>query len=59
VAGSNANALEVRVAELLVSMKVWPKELPTAAVAGADATARAFDDAYDEHSRRIARLYAR
>lgn len=52
-----ANALKVRSAEILLQKGITPKALPSPLVVGSEASAIAFDDAYDEHARRIARLY--
>ncbi len=52
-----ANALKVRTAELLLEAGVVPSVLPSAAVVGTDASAAAFELAYREHARRVARLY--
>ena len=52
-----ANALKVRVAELLLERGVVPKVLPSPLIVGADASAAAFEAAYDDHARRVARLY--
>ena len=51
------NALKVRVAEMLLSKGITPKALPSALIVGPEASAAAFDDAYDEHARRVAPLY--
>ena len=48
------NALKVRVAELLLEQGVTPAVLPSSLVVGAEASAAAFEAAYDEHSRRVA-----
>jgi uncharacterized phosphosugar-binding protein len=58
VAGATlANMLKVRTAELLLEAGVVPHVLPAALVVGSEASAAAFDAAYDEHARRIAPLY--
>lgn len=50
------NALKVRTAELLVTEKgVAPAVLPSAAVVGRPEADRAFESAYDEHARRVAK----
>lgn len=54
-----ANALKVRVAEILLDKGIVPRVLPSAVIVGQEASKRAFEAAYDEHSRRIARLYQR
>jgi uncharacterized phosphosugar-binding protein len=60
VAGATiANALKVRVAEILLEKGLKPEVLPSALVVGKEASARAFEDAFDEHARLIARLYER
>ncbi len=51
-----ANALKVRVAELLLAAGVVPHVLPSALVVGAEASAAAFEAAYDEHARRTSPL---
>lgn len=52
-----ANAVKVRVAELLLEKGIVPDVLPSALVVGAEQSAAAFEAAYDEHARRVARLY--
>lgn len=52
-----ANALKVRVAELLVARGITPKVLPSPLIVGAEVSASAFEAAYDEHARRVSRLY--
>lgn len=52
-----ANALKVRVADLLLAKGITPKVLPSPLVVGPEASAAAFDAAYDEHARRVASLY--
>ena len=52
-----ANALKVRVAELLLERGIVPKVLPSPLVVGAEASAAAFEAAYDEHARRVSSLY--
>lgn len=58
-AAAIANAIKVRTAELLIARGVVPKVLPAGVVVGAEAMARAFDEAYDEHGRRLGILYSR
>jgi predicted NBD/HSP70 family sugar kinase/uncharacterized phosphosugar-binding protein len=53
------NALKAEVAARLTAAGAPPPVLAAAAVVGAEASARVFDEAYDEHARRISRLYAR
>lgn len=53
-----ANALKVRVAELLLAAGVVPHVLPSALVVGSAASTAAFDAAYDEHARRTSALLA-
>ena len=52
------NSLKVRVAELLVERKAMVPVLTSASLVGPEESRRLFDAAYDEHARRIARLYA-
>jgi uncharacterized phosphosugar-binding protein len=52
-----ANALKVRVAEILLAKGIVPKALPSPLIVGAEASRVAFEDAYDEHARRVAPLY--
>lgn len=52
-----ANAVKVRVAELLLDKGVVPLALPSALVVGREASAAAFEAAYDEHARMVSRLY--
>lgn len=52
-----ANLVKVRVAELLIERGVRPLVLPSATVVGAAASQSAFEEAYREHARRVARLY--
>ena len=51
------NALKAEVASRLVAAGQPPKVLTAAALVGRDRAAKMFEDAYDEHSRRLARLY--
>lgn len=51
------NALKAQVAEELVRLGRPPLVLSSSLLIG-DAAAQRFDDCYDEHSRRVARLYA-
>jgi uncharacterized phosphosugar-binding protein len=50
-----ANAIKVRVAELLVEGGAMPPVITRASVVGADRSRDLFDQAYSEHARRIAR----
>ncbi len=52
------NTLKVRVAELLVERGAMPPVLTSGSLVGAEESARLFDAAYDEHARRISRVYA-
>lgn len=49
------NALKVRTAELLLERQVRPAVLPSPLLVGAEAADAAFEAAYDEHARRVAR----
>ena len=49
------NEVKVRTAALLLEQGVLPPVLASAAVVGAEESARLFDDAYAEHARRAAR----
>jgi uncharacterized phosphosugar-binding protein len=51
------NAIKAEVALRLVRAGAAPKVLSAAAVVGAQRAAELFDAAYDEHSRRLAKLY--
>lgn len=53
-----ANAVKVRVAELLLAGGLVPAVLPSSLLVGAEQSALAFDAAYDEHARRVAHLSA-
>jgi hypothetical protein len=53
-----ANALKVRVAELLVARNAMPPVITRASVVGADRSRELFDRAYSEHARRLARAIA-
>jgi uncharacterized phosphosugar-binding protein len=50
-----ANALKVRVAELLVERDALPPVITRASVVGAERSRELFDRAYSEHARRLAR----
>lgn len=52
-----ANAVKVRVAELLLDRGITPRALPSSLVVGRAASAAAFEAAYDEHARLVSRLY--
>jgi uncharacterized phosphosugar-binding protein len=52
-----ANAMKVRVAELLVEAGRPPHVLASGLTVGAETGRREFNLAYDEHARRISRLY--
>lgn len=52
------NAIKAEVAERLTAAGYPPKVLSGAALVGAERAAQIFEDAYDEHAHRIARLYA-
>jgi uncharacterized phosphosugar-binding protein len=52
------NELKVQTAELLVARGAMPPVLTSAALVGADESARLFDAAYDEHARRLAAALA-
>jgi uncharacterized phosphosugar-binding protein len=52
-----ANALKVQVAQLLAARDIIPFVLPNSLSADEETKETAFNDAYDEHSRRVARLY--
>ena len=49
------NSIKVRVAELLVERRAMPPVITRASVVGSERSRRLFDQAYREHSRRIAR----
>ncbi len=53
-----ANMVKVRVAQLMMDAGVVPKVLPSSLVVGAEASASAFEAAYDEHARMVAPLFA-
>jgi uncharacterized phosphosugar-binding protein len=53
------NAIKAEVAERLTRAGSPPKVLSGAAVVGADRARALFESAYDEHARRLAKLYAR
>jgi len=53
-----ANALKVRVAELLVARNAMPPVITRASVVGADRSRELFDRAYSDHARRLARAIA-
>lgn len=52
------NALKAEVAARLTQAGVPPKVLTASALVGAERAAELFESAYDEHARRLARLYA-
>jgi uncharacterized phosphosugar-binding protein len=52
------NAIKVRVAELLVQRGRMPPVITRASVVGAERSRNLFEDAYQEHARRIARALA-
>ncbi|HSD27202.1 MAG TPA: SIS domain-containing protein [Vicinamibacteria bacterium] len=52
------NAIKAEVAARLAAAGQPPKVLTAAAVVGAERSATLFEAAYDEHARRLARLYA-
>jgi uncharacterized phosphosugar-binding protein len=52
------NALKVEVASRLVAAGEPPRVLSAGAVVGASRASELFESAYDEHARRLARLYA-
>lgn len=51
------NALKAEVAQRLIALGSKPLVLAAAAVLGAEKSARGFEAAYDEHARRMSRLY--
>jgi uncharacterized phosphosugar-binding protein len=53
------NSIKVRTAELLVERGVSPSVITRASVVGAERSRTLFDDAYQEHARRIARVLVR
>lgn len=52
------NCLKAEIAERLVQAGQPPRVLTAAAVIGAEEASRLFEAAYDEHGRRLAKLYA-
>lgn len=52
------NAIKAEVAARLTAAGKPPKVLTAGALVGADEATRLFENAYDEHARRVARLYA-
>ncbi len=52
------NCLKAEIAELLVRAGQPPRVLTAAAIVGADKAKELFEAAYDEHGRRLAKLYA-
>ena len=52
------NALKAETAERLTRAGQPPKVLSGAAVVGAERARQLFESAYDEHARRLAKLYA-
>ena len=53
------NSIKVRTAQLLVERGALPPVITRASVVGADRSRDLFDDAYQEHARRIARAITR
>jgi uncharacterized phosphosugar-binding protein len=51
------NAIKAEVAERLVKGGAPPKVLAAACMVGAERSSELFEGAYDEHSRRMAKLY--
>jgi uncharacterized phosphosugar-binding protein len=51
------NAIKAEVAARLVAADQPPRVLTAACTVGAERAAELFESAYDEHARRIARLY--
>ena len=51
------NALKAEVADRLTKAGAPPKVLTASCVIGSERSAELFDAAYDEHGRRLARLY--
>jgi hypothetical protein len=51
-----ANEIKSQTAALLVERGAMPPVLTSAALIGAEASRRLFDDAYAEHARRVARV---
>jgi uncharacterized phosphosugar-binding protein len=56
-AAAIANAMKARVAELLVAAGQPPHVLASPLIVGAETSEREFEAAYDEHARRVSRLY--
>ena len=54
-----ANELKLRVARLLLAEGRLPAVITSPSVAGAERSRRLFDDAYDEHGRRLAAVLAK
>lgn len=52
------NAIKAEVAALLAAGGHVPKVLAAGAIVGQAEASKTFDDAYDEHARRVAKLYA-
>jgi uncharacterized phosphosugar-binding protein len=52
------NAIKAEVASRLVAARKPPQVLSASSVVGAQEAVRLFEAAYDEHARRLARLYA-
>ena len=52
------NALKAEVAQRLTQAGVPPKVLTAGAVVGRERATELFEAAYDEHARRLAKLYA-
>jgi uncharacterized phosphosugar-binding protein len=53
-----ANSIKVRTAQLLAERGALPPTITRASVVGAERSRELFDAAYEEHARRIARLFA-
>jgi hypothetical protein len=53
------NSIKVRVAELLVERGKMPPVLTRSSVVGAERSRALFDQAYEEHARRLARAIDR
>lgn len=53
------DAMKVRIAELLLERGITPLALPSALLVGSERSTQVFDDACDEHARRISKLYER
>jgi uncharacterized protein (UPF0212 family) len=51
------NSIKAEVAHLLTQAGAPPKVLTASALVGAEKSAAIFEAAYDEHARRLAKLY--